>query len=201
MFAAAVSVPFAALLVSADRSLSNKLGTPVNSTLTNATVAEIQTQEKYVFSKNSVDYPSGHSLSKRQSYVGCSPNQQAMIEDAVELAQTYAKNSYDYLKYDPDRLHLYTKWFGAFHPDRYALALENFSSPDTGVDSKAYALIQGGTTFNEVVGARQHVMGVRRVVQFAANNPEGAIQNVDNHALFAINVSLGDFDVAHYAFK
>ncbi|KEP51505.1 peptidyl-lys metalloendopeptidase, partial [Rhizoctonia solani 123E] len=128
MFAAAASILFAALLVSANRSLSNKRGIlSVNSTLTNSTVAEVQTQQKHVFPNDAVDHSSGHSLSKRQTYVGCSSDQQEKIEGAITVAQNYATRSFRHLKSNPDNFDLYTKWFGTYDLERYQRVMESFS--------------------------------------------------------------------------
>ncbi|CAE6464388.1 unnamed protein product [Rhizoctonia solani] len=140
MFAAAVSVLLPALLVSANRSLSPKLGAlSVNSTLTNGTITKVQIQEKHVFSKDAIDHSSGHFLSKRARYIGCTPDQQLKVAQAIHKVKQYASSSYDHLESNPSGSTLYTKWFGQFAPDRYARVLNSFKLLRTYPDKWAYS--------------------------------------------------------------
>ncbi|KEP45500.1 putative peptidyl-lys metalloendopeptidase, partial [Rhizoctonia solani 123E] len=195
MFATAISILFTVLIVLAEHSLSANINTLlINGTLTNGTVPDVQMQENHIHSNNAVYHPSGHSLSKRQSYVGCSLEKQTQIDDAIKMAKRYAKDSFNHLRSNPIGSDLYTKWFGVFHPERFKQAQDTFSFYENDADKlgimnlcprfwkatsefKGFTLIRGGTYYTDIHGALEHTVTIREALDLA-NFPDEAITNL-----------------------
>jgi peptidyl-Lys metalloendopeptidase len=62
-----------------------------------------------------------------------------------------------------------------------------WSAPNTGTDSKAGTLIHEMSHFNVVAGTDDIVYGQSGAKQLALNDPDGALNNADNHEYFAEN--------------
>ncbi|EIN05799.1 peptidyl-Lys metalloendopeptidase [Punctularia strigosozonata HHB-11173 SS5] len=75
------------------------------------------------------------TLTKRESFVGCSSSEKSEVSSAATAAQSYAKGAYNYLSTNTASTPRYTTWFGTYTSKRHSTVLSHYSN----MNSASYA--------------------------------------------------------------